>query len=266
MLDDSVGIVIPQRNYSTFSSSPSSPTGMDHISLRIFETYTTSSDVPVVHIEAVDSISSLPPTAARLCKYCRKLYKGTENSDYACKYHAGHYASSNNISTAYGKTKRWTCCKIEAQDAAPCVVTRHVECERTTSILNTFGGTDDLQNQDIDPHFHKKGDHKPHHSRRKGKRKEHQIESKADDDSSEEDEQEEEEIFSNIEQIPKTETQQPVVSKEIRHQISFSDTLQGISLKYNVSIHAIKLANKLYGDHLFAHKYLIIPKGNALQL
>ncbi|CAH1164118.1 unnamed protein product [Phaedon cochleariae] len=46
----------------------------------------------------------------------------------------------------------------------------------------------------------------------------------------------------------------------IKHFVSNADTLQGISLKYNVTIEQIRRANKLWAsDSLFLKEFLLIP-------
>ncbi|XP_030747159.1 lysM and putative peptidoglycan-binding domain-containing protein 2 isoform X2 [Sitophilus oryzae] len=47
----------------------------------------------------------------------------------------------------------------------------------------------------------------------------------------------------------------------IKHFVSNSDTLQGIALKYNVTIEQIRRANKLWAsDSLFLREFLLIPQ------
>ncbi|XP_076269093.1 uncharacterized protein LOC143201738 isoform X2 [Rhynchophorus ferrugineus] len=47
----------------------------------------------------------------------------------------------------------------------------------------------------------------------------------------------------------------------LKHFVSNSDTLQGIALKYNVTIEQIRRANKLWAsDSLFLREYLLIPQ------
>lgn len=49
----------------------------------------------------------------------------------------------------------------------------------------------------------------------------------------------------------------------IKHFVSNSDTLQGIALKYNVTIEQIRRANKLWAsDSLFLREYLLIPQSD----
>lgn len=54
-----------------------------------------------------------------------------------------------------------------------------------------------------------------------------------------------------------------------QHFVSNSDTLQGIALKYNVTIEQIRRANKLWAsDSLFLREFLLIPQAdnaNGLQ-
>nr|CAI5856684.1 unnamed protein product [Callosobruchus analis] len=46
----------------------------------------------------------------------------------------------------------------------------------------------------------------------------------------------------------------------IKHYVTNTDTLQGIALKYNVTIEQIRRANKLWAsDSLFLREYLLIP-------
>ncbi|XP_060519775.1 lysM and putative peptidoglycan-binding domain-containing protein 2 [Cylas formicarius] len=48
--------------------------------------------------------------------------------------------------------------------------------------------------------------------------------------------------------------------KFVKHFVSNSDTLQGIALKYNVTIEQIRRANKLWAsDSLFLREFLLIP-------
>ncbi|XP_028837513.1 lysM and putative peptidoglycan-binding domain-containing protein 1 [Denticeps clupeoides] len=52
----------------------------------------------------------------------------------------------------------------------------------------------------------------------------------------------------------------PARQKRIEHQIEAGDTLQGLSLKYGVSMEQIKRANRLYtNDSIFLKKSLSIP-------
>ncbi|ENN80108.1 lysM and putative peptidoglycan-binding domain-containing protein 2 isoform X2 [Dendroctonus ponderosae] len=49
----------------------------------------------------------------------------------------------------------------------------------------------------------------------------------------------------------------------IQHFVSNSDTLQGIALKYNVTIEQIRRANKLWAsDSLFLREFLLIPQAD----
>lgn len=46
----------------------------------------------------------------------------------------------------------------------------------------------------------------------------------------------------------------------LKHYVTQTDTLQGIALKYNVTIEQIRRANRLYAsDSLFLKEYLLIP-------
>ncbi|XP_043933389.1 lysM and putative peptidoglycan-binding domain-containing protein 2 [Protopterus annectens] len=52
----------------------------------------------------------------------------------------------------------------------------------------------------------------------------------------------------------------PLAEKYIEHQVNVSDTLQGIALKYGVTMEQIKRANKLFmNDCIFLRKSLLIP-------
>ncbi|KAG9276590.1 lysM and putative peptidoglycan-binding domain-containing protein 1 [Astyanax mexicanus] len=52
----------------------------------------------------------------------------------------------------------------------------------------------------------------------------------------------------------------PVRQKRIEHKVQPGDTLQGLSLKYGVSMEQIKRANRLYtNDSIFLKKVLFIP-------
>jgi len=47
---------------------------------------------------------------------------------------------------------------------------------------------------------------------------------------------------------------------EVKHQIQREDTLQSLAIKYNVTLEAIRKANKLFSDQIFARKFLVIPE------
>ncbi|KAJ8924395.1 hypothetical protein NQ315_007191 [Exocentrus adspersus] len=50
----------------------------------------------------------------------------------------------------------------------------------------------------------------------------------------------------------------------VKHFVSNTDTLQGIALRYNVTIEQIRRANKLWAsDSLFLREYLLIPSDTA---
>ncbi|XP_060777934.1 lysM and putative peptidoglycan-binding domain-containing protein 1 isoform X2 [Neoarius graeffei] len=52
----------------------------------------------------------------------------------------------------------------------------------------------------------------------------------------------------------------PVRQNRIQHQVQPGETLQGLSLKYGVSMEQIKRANRLYtNDSIFLKKFLSIP-------
>eukprot|EP00063_Salmo_salar_P043119 XP_014017954.1 PREDICTED: lysM and putative peptidoglycan-binding domain-containing protein 1-like [Salmo salar] len=52
----------------------------------------------------------------------------------------------------------------------------------------------------------------------------------------------------------------PVRQRRIEHQVQPGETLQGLALKYGVSMEQIKRANRLYtNDSIFLKKYLSIP-------
>jgi len=47
---------------------------------------------------------------------------------------------------------------------------------------------------------------------------------------------------------------------QVKHEVQKDDTLQSLALKYNVTLEAIRKANKLFSDQIFARKFLIIPE------
>jgi len=51
----------------------------------------------------------------------------------------------------------------------------------------------------------------------------------------------------------------PIRTEELKHEIQFTDTLQKLAIQYNVSVQAIRKANKMFGDEIFGKKVLIIP-------
>jgi hypothetical protein len=53
-----------------------------------------------------------------------------------------------------------------------------------------------------------------------------------------------------------------VTKKGVLHWVTTTDTLVGLSLKYNVSVEAIRLTNKLWGSSIFERGYLLIPVEN----
>ncbi|XP_005996542.1 lysM and putative peptidoglycan-binding domain-containing protein 1 [Latimeria chalumnae] len=54
----------------------------------------------------------------------------------------------------------------------------------------------------------------------------------------------------------------PMWERRIEHQVKPEDTLQGLALKYGVTMEQIKRANRLYtGDSIFLRKSLHIPVG-----
>jgi hypothetical protein len=53
-----------------------------------------------------------------------------------------------------------------------------------------------------------------------------------------------------------------VTKKGVLHWVTTTDTLVGLSLKYNVSVEAIRLTNKLWGSSIFERGYLLIPVTN----
>jgi len=119
------------------SATDNSP--MDSIGIEINETYNTSGRMSSVNdateLESIGGKSS--KNASKCCKICRKLYKESENSEWACKYHRGKFQASATF-TSFGSLKRWSCCQKESENSEGCLAGSHQEDRRVTGILNTF--------------------------------------------------------------------------------------------------------------------------------
>lgn len=73
------------------------------------------------------------------CQICRKFYLEEENTAASCRSHSGVYRevfTSHVVSGAF--IKKWSCCRSEAPTGEGCVVGKHVEDKKTSSILSQF--------------------------------------------------------------------------------------------------------------------------------
>jgi len=159
------------------------------------------------------------------------LYKEEENGEGACRYHRGKFQASATF-TAFGSLKRWSCCLKEEESGEGCTFGWHKEDSRVTGILKTFDAVEDNSEED-----------KPEPATLKKD--------------------------TNFDASPNKQNQGDKIEKresrktEVQHEVSKDDTLLGLAVKYNVSVAAIKRANKLFGDQIFGRKVLKIPPEEA---
>jgi len=223
------------RVYNTFEPVEStSSSGLKTVSLEFheYETYNTKHAFPIT----MDSSSQVSPSSdsLRSCLKCKKMYRETDNKEGMCCYHPGRFGNPfTNVS--YANTRRWSCCKLEEQSLEGCVHGVHVEDSKMTGILNTFNvatGTEqvtlELNNNQA---FNENTPTKKKLTIFQPKQKE---------------------------KVPPPPRSSPP-GEPTKHEVTKSDTLAGLSVRYNVKVEDIKRANKLFTNDIFLRKYLIIP-------
>lgn len=76
------------------------------------------------------------------CLTCRKFYLEEENTSTSCRSHCGIYRevfTMNIVSGAF--IKKWSCCRSDSPNGEGCVVGKHIEDQKTSSILSQFDQT-----------------------------------------------------------------------------------------------------------------------------
>jgi len=211
-----------------------------------------------------------PFSYQKRCKRCSRYYLGNEPSE--CRYHPGQYKCWYSSKILAGHINSWTCCKLDERDAKGCKVgPSHIECEATSATFSQldrmithgerpttvpkvihkqpsksiYPTIDEDKEEFIDPTLDLRVDLKS-------------FRVKADPDPN----------------PPKAMAvldpdAQVVVEngeKYIKHIIKYTDTLRGLSLKYQVEPEEIKSVNKLVRDEDIWSRYTVLVPYNGQML
>jgi len=282
-----------QRVYNTFdtysSPTPNNNPPLNDVRIQFEETYTSDHTFPILmelkHAANADDFM-------KCCIHCKKMYKEDENGLQSCCYHKGSFRSTHKMS-GYQSHIRWSCCKAERSNEPGCCIRNHEEDTRMTGLLNTFKASLEAENRikkvSSSSSYTTEEEDEEEDGESFGLRPENAE--PADLvvwDTPDEDEENDEigtelspmhhkeeiepakiQIKEKKEKIPKIHSSKKenngknndtIHKGPVKHQILKSDTLQGISLKYNVSISELKKANKIFSEQqLWSFKFITIP-------
>jgi len=256
--------LIPSLSYNTFEDDTNYENSKSALSskncetvIEIFEAYNTENSFPVMHdgrhcrtssIVGTENNSELEnsPFSWRKCEFCPKIYREIDNNDQACRHHTGQF-SDTSLRTSYGSVKRWSCCKNENASSEGCVITKHVECRRTSIILKSFKKTEEF-NTNSSSSSRTSYSAPPSRNFQEPARIEGIVFGN-----------------SNVNKMDKEDSkceENRVHHKPnscFQHKVLKSDTLQGLALRYNVRIEDIRRANHLFSNDIFSRRIIEIP-------
>jgi LysM repeat protein len=200
--------------------------------------------------------TTVPPDGTRKCVKCRKYYSNVEED---CLFHPGKFrvtASKGFVYIPGGSDGKWNCCKKAGEDAEGCMQEKHDEDRKTTITLNKFSN-------------HLESD-EDHNQEKVNKKKKVVLK-----DGDNEDLIEPFNVTANISDFIEVITDTPVdvdkIKKAlgveegdgefIRHKVSGTDNIQGIALKYGISVAKIKSVNRISKDtELYGHTHILVPR------
>eukprot|EP01117_Protostelium_nocturnum_P008107 TRINITY_DN2889_c0_g1_i1.p1 TRINITY_DN2889_c0_g1~~TRINITY_DN2889_c0_g1_i1.p1 ORF type:complete len:293 (+),score=130.13 TRINITY_DN2889_c0_g1_i1:120-998(+) len=166
------------------------------------------------------------------CKNCNKFYLAKEKngSGLECHFHPGYFGQIKMLN-------QWSCCSNTLFDAPPCSVGEHVECLVTSQNIRDYR---QMESQYINSS---------------------PLSMDSSFSSSKQEEKEEKrEIASEPKKGEEKEKEVVASGQLIRHQVKTTDTMLGLSIKYNVKAEDIKRANKLTRDgDLITRLFVLIP-------
>ena len=206
---------------------------------------------------AVDAVAVESAAAASAgANSAHLLLSPRTRKEFACQFHPGFYRPAG-VTVASGVVNGWSCCKNTDELHAGCTFRyRHVEDGETTACLQVFAQEEDsdmskelqrrLSLREVGPAGLPLDVHEAASvaSDVKG-----QLE--LDDDDEEEDEENRSAAGDRKGHKGR--------KGEIVHNISCTDTLAGLSLRYGVSTQRIKEVNSIMGSSIVQYSSLIIP-------
>jgi len=213
-----------------------------------------------------------PYSYQKRCKRCSRYY--LENEPSKCRYHPGQYKCWYSSKILAGHINSWTCCKLDERDAKGCKVgPSHIECEATSATFSQLDSIiisrgekpttvpkvvhrqpskslypmiDEDKEEFIDPTLDLRIDLKS-------------FRVKPDPNSN-----------PNPPEMAVLDPDAQVVvengEKYIQHIIKYTDTLRGLSLKYQVEPEEIKSVNKIVRDEDIWSRYTVLVPYNGQTL
>eukprot|EP01119_Soliformovum_irregulare_P008728 TRINITY_DN21833_c0_g1_i1.p1 TRINITY_DN21833_c0_g1~~TRINITY_DN21833_c0_g1_i1.p1 ORF type:complete len:410 (+),score=83.19 TRINITY_DN21833_c0_g1_i1:76-1305(+) len=184
--------------------------------------------------------------ARRRCKKCAKYYA---NDQEECRYHTGHYQSIFQSSLVAGGVMAWNCCKQADRNAIGCKSAKHIECEKTSAHLLQFP-TEQPESRIEKLIDVEEAPSQPELTRSKPKitdavRKAMRERTLANKSLS----LDPESLVIHIDGIP-----------YFQHYVEMTDTVRGLSLRYNVPTEEIKTINKFNRDEdIWTRNEILIP-------
>eukprot|EP01121_Diplochlamys_sp_Union-15-3_P002516 TRINITY_DN1221_c0_g5_i1.p1 TRINITY_DN1221_c0_g5~~TRINITY_DN1221_c0_g5_i1.p1 ORF type:complete len:287 (-),score=56.87 TRINITY_DN1221_c0_g5_i1:90-950(-) len=175
----------------------------------------------------------------RRCKRCGHYY--TEATNDVCYYHPGRFIDAQSVKA--GALIGWSCCNIEGHTGpSNLIVISNVE-----AFDKNAKGCKTAKRHEDDPVYSKAVSYFP-------------FNKDAALGQAENKEPNQDRLLEN--KKPKKYSTIKLDENFTRHELSPTDTLAGLALKYNVSIAAIKRANLLTGDSIKHLLHILIPTGD----
>jgi len=228
---------------------------------------------------SIATTSSRSHTCSKKCKKCNKFYRDAENAivngENPCRFHPGRYRTVYHSKLAFGNIQSWSCCKNLKREILGCKVGLHVEDVATTLALEAYDlSVNSMEKTQLtDPYVS--------HSMNSSTLIDLNFEDNGTKDNSNIDCNIDNNLnmdFNSMRETlhKKSKDRKFLVNKDVikhgdseyfKHQVSLTDTLSGLSLKYKVSVEEIKSANKLRKqEELYTRRELLIPyRGQSLE-
>lgn len=196
------------------------------------------------------------------CRKCSKFYKGDENAFDSCRFHSGRFASAYKSTLGMGCITAWNCCRSLERNAPGCKIGRHLECTATSAALMKF-------TQAMETSERKRETEKFNLRQNQRTPSSNSLIDLSSDIGKEPS------SGAGINFTPQSssgnslypslqaEDERFVKASEqtfIKHNVSMTDTLSGLSIRYNVQVDEIKSANKLTKDEdIWTRFQILIP-------
>jgi len=216
---------------------------------------------PVVSVSPI--VSNIPNKQLdasflpKRCKRCSKYYTLAELSE--CRYHSGQYKCWYSSKVMAGRISSWTCCKNDERGIRGCKVSSsHIECEATSATLSQLDNLLSIQRPTVPTT-------KPSKKFVEDEKEDEFIDKTVD-------------LSINMESfklppdpVPSPEVQKASLDPDaqlvyengkqyIKHIVKYTDTLQGLSLKYNVTGEDIRSTNKITREEeIWSRHIILIP-------